>query len=285
MKLIATDLDGTLLDENGLVSEENAAAIQKAMDRGIEFIVATGRSFDAANLPLRHAGLRAPIISLNGANTYTRDKELLRDIPMTRTQVQMVYDACRSQNLYFEVFTNKGVFSISRENFLGVMLDILKSANPDAPEEELLKTAKLRFKYEEVEFIENYDTILSKEEIRIYKILGFSREKSKLAAVHKNLIGEKDIAITSSGGINIEFNHISAQKGIALEAYAKMLGIQMKDVMALGDNLNDASMLKTAGHAVAMGNATEEIKELCDVTTGKNTENGVAAAIEGVLTN
>jgi hypothetical protein len=195
----------------------------------------------------------------------------------------MVYEACLKNDLYFEVFTNKGVFSTSREYFLGVMLDILKSANPNLPEEELRKTAELRFQYEDVEFIESYEEIFSNKDINVYKILGFSVEKPKLDAVHKQLINEKDIAITSSGGINIEFNHVAAQKGTALEVYARGLGIDMADTMALGDNLNDASMLKVAGRSVAMGNATDEIKALCDFTTKKNTENGVAAAIEEML--
>ncbi|MFA1822212.1 Cof-type HAD-IIB family hydrolase [Virgibacillus oceani] len=283
MKLIASDLDGTLLDENGLVSEENAAAIKKAIDHGIEVVIATGRSFGAANLPLRHAGLSTPIISLNGANTYTAEKELLRDVPMHESQVQMVYEECRKHDLYFEVFTNKGVFSTNREHFLGVMLDILKSANPNKPEEELRKTAELRFQYENVAFIENYDDIFSRKDISVYKILAFSMEKSKLHHVHKQLINEKNMAITSSGDINIEFNNTAAQKGVALEEYAKNLGIEMKDIMAIGDNLNDASMLKAAGRSVAMGNATDEIKNLCDFTTKQNTENGVAFAIEEVL--
>jgi len=283
MKLIASDLDGTLLDENGLVSEENVAAIKKAIDHGITFIVATGRSFDAANIPLHQAGLKAPVLSLNGANTYTADKELIRDIPMDERQVKLVYDECKKSELYFEVFTNKGTFSTSREHFLGVMLDILKSANPNLPEEELRKTAELRFQYEDVTFIESYEEIFSKDDINVYKILAFSMEKSRLDHVHKQLINEKDIAITSSGGINIEFNHVAAQKGVALEEYVKSLGIDLEDVMAIGDNLNDASMLKVAGHSVAMGNAIDEIKNIAGFTTKRNTENGVAFAIEEML--
>jgi hypothetical protein len=283
MKLIASDLDGTLLDENGLVSEENVAAIKKAIDHGITFIVATGRSFDAANIPLHQAGLKAPVLSLNGANTYTADEELLRDVPMDKRQVKLVYDECRKSELYFEVFTNKGTFSTSREHFLGVMLDILKSANPNLPEEELRKTAELRFQYEDVTFIESYEEIFSKDDINVYKILAFSMEKSRLDHVHKQLINEKDIAITSSGGINIEFNHVTAQKGVALGEYVKSLGIDLEDVMAIGDNLNDASMLKVAGRSVAMGNATDEIKKIADFTTKRNTENGVAFAIEEML--
>lgn len=283
MKLIATDLDGTLLNEKGLVSDENAAAIKKAIDQDIEFVVATGRSFDAANIPLHRAGIKAPVISLNGANTSTEDKKLIRDIPMEKENVKVIFDACRKYDIYFEVFTNKGVFSTSREHFLQVMIDIIKSANPIMPEEELRKTAELRFQFEKVEFITSYDELFTGKDIRIYKILAFSLEKSKLKQVRHQLIDEKNIVITSSGDINLEFNNAAAQKGTALEAYAKSLGIGMTDVMALGDNLNDASMLQVAGRSVAMGNALPEIKAMCDFMTGKNTENGVASAIEEML--
>ncbi len=67
MKLIASDLDGTLLNEIGQVSENNAAAIKKAVDQGIRFVVATGRSWDSASKPLQAAGITSPVISLNGA--------------------------------------------------------------------------------------------------------------------------------------------------------------------------------------------------------------------------
>jgi len=283
MKLIATDLDGTLLNEIGLVSEENAAAIKKAIDHGLEFVVATGRSFDAANIPLHRAGIKAPVISLNGANTSTEDNKLLRDIPMEKEHVKMIFDLCRENDMYFEVFTKNGVFSTSREHFLQVMMDIIKSANPTMPEDELRKTAELRFQFEEVEFIGSYDELLVKKDIRIYKVLAFSMEKSRLEHVREQLKDEKDIVITSSGDVNLEFNNAAAQKGAAVEEYAKSLGIEMADVMALGDNLNDASMLKLAGRSVAMGNALPEIKALCDFTTRKNTENGFAAAIEEML--
>lgn len=283
MRLIATDLDGTLLNERGLVSEENAAAIKKAIDHGLEFVVATGRSFDAANIPLQRAGIKAPVISLNGANTSTENKKLLRDIPMADDHVKEIYAQCREKDIYFEVFTNEGVFSTSREYFLQVMIDVIKSANPTMPEDEIRKTAELRFQFEEVEFINSYDTLLARRDIRIYKILAFSMEKSRLKQIHNQLKTKKDIVITSSGDINLEINHAAAHKGAALEEYVKSLGIEMADVMALGDNLNDASMLKLAGRSVAMGNALPEIKVLCDITTKRNTENGVAVAIEEML--
>src|SRR5690625_7867799 len=82
------------------------------------------------------------------------------------------------------------------------------------------------------------------EDLEIYKILGFSLEKEKLTHSHNQLADEETLAITSSGAINIEFNHVDAQKGLALETLAKGMGIDMQDVMTLGDNFNDASMLQ-----------------------------------------
>ena len=283
MRLIATDLDGTLLNDGGEVSPENAKAIKQAIEQGIEFVVATGRSYDAANKPLQAAGLSAPVVSLNGAMTYSLDGKLIRDVPLDQTAVRKIQLACQEENIYFEVFTNEGVFSTSREHFIAVMVDILESANPNLSEEEIRENAELRFQHEKVQFIENYNELFEIEDLKIYKILAFSLEKEKLNKVNADLSEESGITITSSGDINLEFNHPDAQKGIALEALAESMEIEMKDVMTLGDNFNDVSMLKMAGRGVAMGNAADEIKSLCSHMTKTNNEHGVAFAIEEML--
>ena len=85
-----------------------------------------------------------------------------------------------------------------------------------------------------------------------------------------------DLVVTSSSASNIEINNINAQKGIALLEYAKEKGIKREEVAAIGDNLNDESMIRNAGTGVAMGNAVPAIKELAQVETKTNNENGVA---------
>lgn len=283
MKLIATDLDGTLLNEKGEISVENAQAIHEAMDYGIKFVVATGRSYDAANKALQAAGISCPVICLNGANTYSIDKKMLRNAPMDLEISRKIQAMCQEEDIYFELFTNNGVYSTSREQFIGVMIDILTSTHPDIPEDEIRAAAQQRFQNEEVKFVHNYDDLFLMDSLKIYKILAFSLQKEKLNKVSSQLEKETKLAITSSGDINLEFNHPDAQKGIALEALATNMGIQMKDVMALGDNFNDVSMLQMAGIGVAMENATEEIKELCQYTTKSNNEHGVAIAVEKML--
>lgn len=283
MKLIATDLDGTLLDNEGKVSKENAEAIKRARELGIKFVVATGRSYDAARFPLQEVNINCPIISLNGALTYKTDQTIINQIEMDKEVARKILEVCQKHNMYIEFFTNSGIYSESREGFVRVLVDIMRSANPTISEQEIWDKANLRFQAEPVTFIDHYDKIFEIENLGIFKVLVFSTEQNRLKAVHKELERAADIAITSSGNINLEFNHPDAQKGFALKYYARQLGIDMKDVMTLGDNWNDASMLEMAGRGVAMANAADEIKRLCPYTTKSNIDHGVAVAIEEML--
>lgn len=283
MKLIASDLDGTLLNEWGQVSERNKEMIKKAIDEGIRFVVATGRSWEAASKPLEEAGIISPIISLNGAILYDGDATLRHEVPLESEVAKRVLSVSRDADMYLEFFTNKGIFSESREYFLEVLVDIMQSANPNLSEEEIREHAQLRFQMEPVTFIDDYSTIFQMEDIVVYKVLGFSIDPERLADVHAKLQEEAMLAITSSGDINLEFNHPNAQKGMALERLAELYQISMQDVVAIGDNWNDVSMLQRAGKGIAMGNASEEIKRIADEVTNSNREDGVAAVIERIL--
>lgn len=283
MKLIATDLDGTLLDDEGKISEDNIKAIKKVMALGIKFVVATGRSYEAARLPLQAAHISCPIICLNGAMMFEADQTVINKVVMDELIAKKILKVCQQHNMYVEFFTSNGIYSESRDGFIHVLVDIMKSANPTISEVEIREKAELRFQAEPVTFIDHYEQIFAMDQVDIYKILAFSTDQNELIAVHKQLSSESNVAITSSGDINLEFNHPDAQKGLALQHYADRLGIDMKDVMALGDNLNDASMLQMAGRGVAMANAADDIKALCQYTTKSNREHGVAVAIEEML--
>src|SRR5690625_67765 len=283
MRLIASDLDGTLLNDEGIVSAENAEAIKKVIDLDIKFVVATGRSYDAARIPLQAANITCPIISLNGAVSYEADQTIVNKIKLYKEVSKKILKVCQIHDMYIEFFTSNGIYSESREGFVQVLLDIMRSANPTISEAEMRGKAELRFQAEPVTFIDRYEDIFAIDDLEIYKVLSFSANQDQLTAVHKELEREADLSITSSGDINLEFNHPEAQKGFALKNYANQLGIDMKDVMTLGDNWNDASMLEMAGRGVAMANAADGIKDLCQYTTKSNSEHGVAVAIEEML--
>lgn len=283
MKLIASDMDGTLLNENGVISEANAKAVKKAIDHGIEFIVATGRSYTAARTPLQTAGITCPIITLNGAVTYQENGEAVSSIPMEKQIANRIATECSSLGMYVELFTNQGIFSESREHFIDVVVDIMRSSNPDISESEVREMVEQRFQLEEISFVETLDTILKDKEIEIYKILSFAFEDNQLKEAKKQLRDETGAVITSSGDTNLEFNHPKAQKGLAIQQYIEAKGWKMEEVMTMGDNWNDASMLEMAGRGVAMGNAADQIKKLCNYETAANDEDGVAQAIEEML--
>lgn len=283
MKLIATDLDGTLLNERGEVSKENAQAIHQALDAGIEVVVATGRAYEAAVKELEAVDLHLPMITLNGAVIFSEKHEMINHIPLDKDVARQIAKNCQENDIYFEVFTNKGVFSTSREYFTQVIIDIVKTSNPDISTTEIKERIEERFIVENVQFTTDYESILEQPDFVIYKLLAFSPDDTKLAQVKDELQHIDSLTITASASVNLEFNHREAQKGSTLKAFAETKGIDMQDVMAIGDNYNDLSMLKIAGYSVAMENANDEIKAHCDFITKRNNENGVAYAIQKIL--
>jgi Cof subfamily protein (haloacid dehalogenase superfamily) len=117
-----------------------------------------------------------------------------------------------------------------------------------------------------------------------YKVLAFHKDETGLRKIGKEMETKSpDIKVTSSGYRNIEINHEQAQKGLVLEQYVKAHGFSMEQTMAIGDNLNDISMLERAGYPFAMGNADKEVLALCRHRTARNDEDGVAKAIHHVL--
>ena len=111
------------------------------------------------------------------------------------------------------------------------------------------------------------------------KVLAFDSDLEKIDRVSKRLSESNHLAISSSSRGNIEITHSDAQKGIALESIAEKLGVDMDEVMAIGDNLNDVSMLSRVGYPVAMENATDEVKAVANYITESNEQDGVGNAI------
>lgn len=283
MKLIATDLDGTLLNEDGQISQRNADMLKEAIRQGIQVIVATGRSYTAAMKPLQAIGLQLPIICLNGANVYTASGERLRSIPLSKSLTNKIVDQCQAHEVYFELYTNKGIYSPDRAKFVDVIINIMLSANPSLSRKEIEERAALRFQEEAFHTTEDFHGLIMDKQVEIYKALAFSLEKNILEQVKTVFTKKDNVVITSSGYDNAEFNHPDAQKGIALSLFAAENGINLNDVMAIGDNYNDLSMLKIVGRSVAMGNAEQAVKDACTIITDKNDQNGVAKAIEAIL--
>ncbi|MEH7353700.1 Cof-type HAD-IIB family hydrolase [Neobacillus drentensis] len=283
VKIIASDMDGTLLNSVQQISVENKEAILKAQAQGVEFVVATGRSYQEATYVLREAGLKCPIICVNGAEVRSKEGDILSATPITKQKAREVAEKLRELDIYFEVYTNKGAFTVDADKAISTLVDIIISANPEADRDEVAYAAGARLRKGLVQIIEDYEILFADENIQIYKLFTFSFNSDKLAAASNTLMDFEGLAVSTSGHENLEITDKQAQKGIALESFAKARGIDISETMAIGDNYNDVSMFERAGRSVAMGNANYEIKALCDVITDTNNEHGVAKAILEVL--
>ncbi|WP_311775193.1 Cof-type HAD-IIB family hydrolase [Alkalihalobacillus sp. TS-13] len=280
MKLIAIDMDGTLVNNNTTINEENVRVIKKAQEAGIHVIVATGRSYKEAVSPIKEAGLTLPIIAINGAQMRDEEGTIKQSITLPKDTYYKADEVLGGHSIYYELYTNKGTFSDNPEMAIDIIVDIIKSANPEVSNERAHELADYRINNGRIHTIEDYKEVVAEPDVEIYKLLAFSRNERDRKNALNDFLTFKDLAVSKSAEANIEITHRDAQKGIAVKQYAEELGIPMSEVMAIGDNYNDVSMFELAGYSVAMGNAEEDIKKLCTFVTKTNDESGVAFAIQ-----
>ncbi|WP_179394764.1 Cof-type HAD-IIB family hydrolase [Lacticaseibacillus absianus] len=280
IKIIASDMDGTLLNDKMQVSAGNAAAIKAAKAAGIEFMVATGRNISEAKPLLAEHDLNPAFIALNGARVYDESGVLKVDVPLDRDILPMIIETLASRHIYFELVTDKGVVSDNKVARIQNVADLLVNLNPDTTYKIAVALAAARLELMNITYVDDYGPILADPATEVMKIIAFAAQgQDVLGDPQRELEATGRLVVTSSSRTNIEINHINAQKGIALKAYAAQKGITMDEVMTVGDNLNDASMIAMAKYGVAMGNAIPQIKQMAWMTTAINTEDGVGKAI------
>ncbi|GBG95140.1 haloacid dehalogenase [Ligilactobacillus salitolerans] len=284
LQLIASDMDGTMLNDHMVISDYNIAAIKHAREKGVHFIVSTGRAFKEVKPLLDDAGISCPLITLNGALVLDEAGKVLSSAPLADSLVQKIMVLLKKAGLYFEVITSKGVCSDDKAARIENFAELLASIDSTTPFKLAVSLASARLELMNINYVDDYYQLVEDPNIRIYKIVAFSPQGQKgLQKVKEQIAQNESLVITSSGSGNIEINHVNAQKGIALQAYADRLNIPLDNVMALGDNGNDLSMIQAAGISYAMENATDEIKLAANHLTAKNTENGAGLAIEEQL--
>ncbi|WP_085522531.1 Cof-type HAD-IIB family hydrolase [Tuberibacillus sp. Marseille-P3662] len=276
---IAIDMDGTLLNNKHVISEENAAAIREARSKGVEIVIATGRSNPEADYVLDEAGLSLPKICVNGADVRHPDGSEVSSTPLGTELVQSARNILQASDIYYEVYTNNGTYTNDRDKALSLIVDIFMSADPEHDYQEVVRGARRRLEEGRIQVIDDYDSVLGRSDIKVFKLLAFSLDQAKTTKAQEQINRLTSIAVSSSGYDNLEITAKQAQKGVALQTFAEARQIPLEQVAAIGDNYNDISMFQTAGTAVAMGNANDDIRNEADWVTATNDNNGVAQAI------
>ena len=276
-------MDGTLLNAAHEISQENQEAIKFAQEHGITVVIATGRAFYEANTPVAETDLKVPYICLNGAEVRDETFNIMSTSHLNHSLVSKITSTLKEKDIYYQVYTNRGIYTENPQRDLEIYIDIAERAGQKADVEKIENSIQKRIDNGTLKIVDNYDKIEDIPGELIMKILAFDSDLGKIDLVGQELAQSPNLAVSSSSRGNLEITHSDAQKGIALSTIAKQLGIDLKDIMALGDNLNDVSMLERVGYSVAMDNAAPEVKTVAKYVTDSNENSGVGKAIKKFL--
>ncbi|QNQ82538.1 HAD family phosphatase [Lactobacillus sp. PV037] len=280
IKLIASDMDGTLLNGEMQISSENIRAIKHAQKMGIEFLVATGRTRNEALPLLKKAGLDTGYININGAQVYDTQGNLVIEKPIARNKALEVIKILKESGSYFEIASGDHVYSESRIRRISNVSDLLVDLNKHLSLKNVVSFAGGSDQVLNVTFIDSFEKLFADPNFKVMKFVVFDPAGPQaFKDIRKELKKIGGLVGTASSSTNLEINHEAAQKGIALLDYGKAKNITPQEIMAIGDNFNDESMIKMAGIGVAMENAVPEIKEIASFITKNNNASGVAHAI------
>ena len=266
--IIALDLDGTLLNSKKELSEGNLAALKKAADAGWEIVPTTGRFYGGMPDFIRGLPFVHYAITINGA--YVEDLLEGNEIYTAEMPYKQAIDIMKYLDklpVIYDCYVDNDAF----------MTEALK-----AKVDEIVENPRIRKMFYDLrkpvpelkEFLENRGQ-------DVQKIQFFTKD----ADLRLHLLEElpkvfENIAVSSSSPQNIEINQAKATKGLALIALAEYLGLDRSKTIAMGDGLNDISMLEEAGIGIAMANGCDEALDAADWVTSHCDEDGVAKAIE-----
>lgn len=280
IKLIASDMDGTLLNHNHKIPKENVELINYAKNQGIEFIVATGRAYYEALPALNEENINCDVISFNGGIVYDKNGNIISITPMLPKDLYYTIEILKSFDISYQLYTKNTIYTKSIETDINAYIDLIRSNGYDPDVEHLRAEAQQKLDVGYITEVENIELYLNEKENPPIKIIAISNDISKLENAAKLLSENTSISVTSSGANNIEIMHKNATKGEALKEIAKIYGINLENAVAIGDNLNDQAMLDIVGYSIAMKNGNTILKEQAKYVTEKtNSEGGVADTI------
>lgn len=270
VRLIALDIDGTLLDSRWQLSEANRAAIAEAARRGIEVALVTGRRYDFAMPVAQRLDSPLTLIVNNGALIRSKEGQTHLRHLLPRETSQRVLRLTRSWREGAAV-----VFDRAREN--QVMLEVL---DPD----DSMRYAYYARNREFIGIANPLETCLTEDPIQVMFSGKVEPMREAEAALRSAPFGDEySLAVTTYKSKDFSMLDVInpvCSKGSSLAEWAAIRGFAREEVMAIGDNHNDMEMLSFAGIPVVMGNGVPELKTFGWHETGTNDENGVALAIE-----
>ena len=257
-KLVAMDMDGTLLNSKRVITNETLFALKKAMASNVICTISTGRPLLGIKKYVEILGLEdSPVITYNGACVVNpKTEEILFSKDLLDCDARKIYELGSKYNVLIVVWSNNILYA----NRFDERLESYRSLSGATPVlitdfEEIIKQGISKILWSD-----------EKEEINRY-----------LEELNPNMFS--NVTYVTSQPIFLEFFNKDVSKGIAVDFIAKKYGILQEEVVCIGDGLNDYEMIEYAGLGIAMGNADPEIKKIANYITGTNDEDGIASVI------
>jgi Cof subfamily protein (haloacid dehalogenase superfamily) len=273
IRLLASDIDGTLLNPQFQISPEDLAALRRAHDSGIEVVLVTGRRHTFALPIAQQLGFDLWLISSNGAVTRSLAGETFHRDMMPR-------EICRELCAAMQDFRGNTVLTFDKETKGAIVLEHLDDLNAS-----IRRWLEKNMAY--IEFVVPIENALEKDPVQAMFCGSMELMREALQALEASGIGNRVTVLRTEYPRRdlsmIDVLNTGCSKGHALERWAAHRGFRREEVMAIGDNHNDVEMLEFAGHPVIMGNACEELRGRGWSVTLGNDQCGVAAAVAEVV--
>ena len=279
-KLIAIDIDGTLLNSNSELTERTIDVLKRASEKGIYIVLTSGRMTSVVNDFCKKIGADKYLIAENGASILDLQKEeVIYKNYIPKSVVLDIVDICEENNIYYMVYTNKELIV---KNLKHMALFFYKqNYNPNA---------RLETHIAGRAYIESIDDDFTKimicdEDRAVYNSI--VNKLNKIEAIDVTTIPHVSTKVLNIGTEETTISYIYADiaandtnKWSAIEKLIEMLGINSEEVIAIGDNINDIQMIENAGLGVAMANGSPVVKEIAKEIAPSNDEDGVAYIVE-----
>lgn len=283
LKLLAIDLDGTLLNSYGDISNENKEAIKYALNKGVEVVLASGRDPLTMQKISRELGIENYLIAGNGASVYDikAQKNIYENFIDTNKALKII-KMCKENSIFFNLYTDKGIITES----LNFNVKVFNSENNHKASE----------KQTNIEIVKDIYEYAQNNPLNILKIIICDDSKIIFNNISQKLKQIKGIEVldvahmsrkiirvgTEEVEIEYYYTEVSSKdvdKWNAIEYLINTLQIKKEEVMAIGDNINDKKMVQNSAVGVAIGKSALAIKNIGDFITEDNNSNGVEKAI------
>ena len=286
-KLVAIDLDGTMLNQYGIITEKAKKAISKAQEKGVEVMIASGRAITSVKRFSKEINSNKYFISGNGAITYDiKNNKILYENILSKTKALKIIKICEENSIYYNVYTENGIIA---KNLSYNTLYYYKD-NLTKPDENRTH----------INIVENVYDYFEQREEKILKIMICDEHKTVFNSIVRKLKELSEIEVlevshmsrkiikqgTDEIALEYFYTEVSAKdvdKWNALEEIIGLMNISKEEVVTIGDNANDLKMITNAGLGVAMGESAPYVKQSADIIAPTNDEDGVAIILNKIF--